>query len=73
MSGLLSPVNAAVLKEAVSESNSPSKPNFSPALSWIISPIFAVEALIVLATLFSKIVTSSGLWSNKALIFNLAR
>jgi hypothetical protein len=33
VSGLLSPVNAAVLNEALSESNSPSKPNFSPALS----------------------------------------
>jgi hypothetical protein len=31
VSGLLSPVNAAVLKEALSEINSPSKANFSPA------------------------------------------
>jgi len=49
------------LKEALSDTNSPSKPNFSPALSWIISPILAVDALMVLATLFSIIVTSSGL------------
>jgi hypothetical protein len=33
VSGLLSPVSAAVLNEAVSEINSPSKPNFSPGLS----------------------------------------
>ena len=72
VSGLLSPVSAAVLNEAVSESNSPSKPNFSPALSWIISPILAVAALIVLATLFSRIVTSSGLWSSNVLMLAFA-
>jgi hypothetical protein len=72
VSGLLSPVSAAVLNEAVSESNSPSNPNFSPAFSWIILPILAVSALIVLATLFSKIVTSSGLWSSKVFILAFA-
>jgi hypothetical protein len=33
VSGLLSPVNAAVLNEAVSDNNSPSNPNFSPGFN----------------------------------------
>ena len=33
VSGLLSPVNAAVLNDAVSDNNSPSNPNFSPGFN----------------------------------------
>ena len=55
VSGLLSPVTAAVLKEAVSEIISPSNPNFSPDFNCMIPPMFAASALIVLGWLFSKI------------------
>ena len=48
VSGLLSPVNAAVLNDAVSEISSPSNPNFSPDFSCMIAPMLTFSAFIVL-------------------------
>jgi hypothetical protein len=48
VSGLLSPVNAAVLNDAVSDNNSPSNPNFSPGFNCMILPMVTVSAFTVL-------------------------
>ena len=60
-SGLLSPVNAAVLKVASSESIFPSYASFSPGLNSMIAPIGTSGALVSVTSRPSTTFATSGL------------
>ena len=72
VSGLLSPVKAAVLRDAFSEAKIPSSGIFSPTLICIISPIATVSGGTLSISPFRKTLASFGRTSNNAFIFPLA-
>ena len=72
VSGLLSPVKAAVLRDAFLEVKIPSNGTFSPTLTWIFSPMATDSGETRSISPFRNTLASFGRTSSKGLMLDFA-